>query len=420
MRAESLALLANLAQMQNDSAASIDAARAALELIPPDNTRLEGLALLALGAAYRQSTNFDQTMEILQRSMRASQESRNWVAWMLAVSHLALMSIQHGRLRFASETALNAVEQVQRLGITPPIVGAVYGSLGLIAYEMNQIRAANEYFTKGIRLGILTGHATSLVYIKINLARLLQGEGDLEAAARTLDEVAELLRLGSPSWVHPEFIYRQVTLLLAMNNTVGAESILHQSGVNLADEITRRTDWVHLGWLRFLSAQKNSNALALAERILRFSEADRRDGTTLQALILGALAGGGAGWLSRALKLAEPEGYQRIFVDEGAPMAAILQNLSGLTYAQHLLALFPSSIPASGPPQRRTELIEPLTGRELEVLRLLAEGLSYAEISERLTVSVNTVRYHIKGIYGKLGVEKQAQAIERGRQLGLL
>jgi LuxR family maltose regulon positive regulatory protein len=123
--------------------------------------------------------------------------------------------------------------------------------------------------------------------------------------------------------------------------------------------------------------------------------------------------------LTQALALGEAEGYLHVFVDEGAALLERLldapPDLRQQPYVRRILAAF-------GPVQAaaRTNLIEPLTERESEVLRLLAEGLSYAAIAGRLVVSVNTVRYHVKGLYGKLSVEKQSQAVQRARDLGLL
>jgi LuxR family maltose regulon positive regulatory protein len=107
---------------------------------------------------------------------------------------------------------------------------------------------------------------------------------------------------------------------------------------------------------------------------------------------LGAWAGGGEDWLARARQIGEPEGYQRVFIDEAD-----------------------CEKPVTSP-----DLIEQLTERELEVLRLMTERLTYAQMAERLVVSINTVRYHVKGVYGKLGVEKQVQAVEKARELGLI
>jgi LuxR family maltose regulon positive regulatory protein len=137
--------------------------------------------------------------------------------------------------------------------------------------------------------------------------------------------------------------------------------------------------------------------------------------------------------LGRALALAEPEGYVRIFVDEGAPMAALLaQNAERrvqsdplLIYVEHLLRAFPepqrpAQLALRSPLGRSNALIEPLSVRELEVLRLLAAGLESPEIARELIIGVSTARTHIKNIYGKLGVHGRIQAIERARALGLV
>jgi ATP/maltotriose-dependent transcriptional regulator MalT len=184
----------------------------------------------------------------------------------------------------------------------------------------------------------------------------------------------------------------QSFLAQAQGNLAEAEATLAATGIPAEAPVTYRTDAIHLAWLRWMIAGHHPQALALAGRIVQNAEADRRHGTLIQALVLGAKAGGGPEWLGRARQLAAPEGYQRIFIDEAlAAKAAVSQDL-----------------------------VEPLTERELEALHLLAEGLTYAEIAQRLVVSVNTVRFHVKEIYGKLGVNRQAQAVARAREVGLL
>jgi LuxR family maltose regulon positive regulatory protein len=421
VQAECLALQANLAQTRGDLAGSLEAAQRSLALVPESSNRVKGLALLALGGVYRQSAGYPQAADALQQAAQASRQSQDWVTWMLAVTLLTQLSIQYGRLQFAAGIASHAVEELNRLHIAPPpVVGAVYGALGLVDFEANHVESARLNFGRGIRLATFSGHSGSLVYNKLHLARLLQTEGELAAAAQTLEEAAGLLRAGAPGWMRPELIYRQVSLLLAMGKAAEAEAILHQAGITPADEVSRRSEWIHLAWLRLLVARRDASAQALAGNILRFSEAGERNGTSLLALILGALAGGGGDWLGRALQLAESEGYVRIFTDEGEPLAALLRKLPATEYICKLLATFPAAVSTGEHPKGHPGLVEPLTDREREVLRLLAEGLSYGKIAERLVVSVNTVRFHVKGIYGKLGVEKQVQAVEKGRELGLI
>jgi LuxR family maltose regulon positive regulatory protein len=132
--------------------------------------------------------------------------------------------------------------------------------------------------------------------------------------------------------------------------------------------------------------------------------------------------------LERALALAEPEGYVRIFVDEGPPMARLLYEAVArgvaADYARRLLAAFPVAEPEKPAPSKaqapKSELVEPLSERELEILKLIAEGLTNPEIAARLFLSLNTVKVHTRNIYGKLGVNNRTQAVIQARALGIL
>lgn len=420
LRAECLALNANLLQAQGELPASIAAAQAALAVIAPGEDRLAGLAGLALGGAYRQSAPFDAAHAALQQAADASRRSGDWVTWMLATAHLTLMAIQHGRLRLASEVAETALEQVRVLGIAPPaITGAVHGALGLVAFERDQPDQARRHFDDGIRLSTFADHTAALVYTHCNQARQLLAEGDAVGAGRALDEAARGLRRGAPGWVRGEWIQRQIALHLAEDDRVRAEAVLRECGIPRDAPVTRATDGAHLAWLRLAVARHDSDALALARRIAHAAEADQRNGTRLQALVLALRVDHDDAVWAQALALGEAEGFVRVFVDEGPALRdrllAAPAELRQGPYARRILAAFGPSVRSAS-----ADLIEPLTERETEVLHLLAQGLSYATIAESLVISVNTVRYHVKGLYSKLAVEKQGQAVQRARDLGLL
>jgi len=186
-----------------------------------------------------------------------------------------------------------------------------------------------------------------------------------------------------------------------------------------------------LARLRLAEGQAEETA-KLLERLLALAEAGGWMGDVIEILVLQALAQQMQGattqaltTLGRALALAEPEGYVRIFVDEGAPMAALLARMKDeggrmKRYIHKLLAALGKQEdvqPSSFIPQ---PLVEPLSERELEVLRLLAAGLESPEIARELIIGVSTARTHIKNIYGKLDVHGRVQAIERARALGLV
>jgi LuxR family maltose regulon positive regulatory protein len=124
------------------------------------------------------------------------------------------------------------------------------------------------------------------------------------------------------------------------------------------------------------------------------------------------------------MALAEAEGYLRIVLVEGAPGAALLRRARGrgrhTGYIGGLLALFPGPAAETQPTQGRTEFVEPITRRELEILRLISEGCSNQEIAERLVITLHTVKKHSSNIFGKLGVNSRTQAVARARQLRLL
>jgi LuxR family maltose regulon positive regulatory protein len=432
LRAEGLALKSNLMQSQGRIPEAIEHAQQALTIIPPANVRVLGLAYLGLGAGYRQTVQFDQALDALQQAIRYSRESGDSVTGALATTHLILMSLQHGRLHFAEDVSSQMIDRMERSnGAVPPIIGAVYGALGLVYYERNQVERARDHYLRGIQLGTFLGHHASLVYTQLNSARLLLAEGDLDGMARNLREAQELIQAGAPGWLRPSLLARQVQYLLAVGNLPEAESSLRQSGVTAGGQVTHATDEIQLAYVRTLLRRGKEadlkEGIQLAEKILTLAESGQRNNTSMQALVLGALiherlgdAKSASAWMGHALTLAEPEGYIRLFVDEGAAVAAILQRQAKTDYVRALLAAFPAAERTS-PKSRPTDgLIEPLSERELEVLRLLAHGLKYAEIAGQLVVSVNTVRFHIKSIYGKLSVDKQAKAIERARELGLI
>jgi LuxR family maltose regulon positive regulatory protein len=178
----------------------------------------------------------------------------------------------------------------------------------------------------------------------------------------------------------------------------------------------------------WIAQDETSRALGLLEALLAQSRALRRTDTMIKGLVLTALAhhqlrhpDQALAALEQALALAQPGGYVRTFVDRGPPMASLLHQALGRSVAvddvQRLLGAFG---PRAVPPTKRPRLVEPLSDRELQVLRLLATHLSNAEIGEQLFVSVNTVRFHARNIYAKLNVHARGDAVQRAKKLGLL
>lgn len=422
LRAESLALRANLNQTVGRIAEAITAAEASLAANPTGNERVAGLAALALGGAYRQLPDFTNAVAALQRAAQSARTAGDLVTEMLAVAHLTLLATQYGHLRLAAATATAAIQHLEHSpNAPPPIFGAVYGALGLVLYEWNDLARSREYLERSIHLGTLAAHNAAVIYSQCTLARLVQAEGDLAGAAHILATAERLLGQGAPEWVRPELLAQQVALALAAGDLATATAHLRRSGITPDEPATHRTLLVHLSWLRLLLAQRDPRSTDLAQHLISVAETTGRCDIVLRTLILSAQCHQhnqpiAMRLLNRALAIAEAEGYVRIFLEAGEVISHLLHQIGCPPWlAIHL----PPPAPAA-PRQITATGLEPLSEREATVLRLLAQGLTYAAIAEHLVISVNTVRFHVKTIYGKLAANNRTHAVARARELGWL
>jgi LuxR family maltose regulon positive regulatory protein len=223
-------------------------------------------------------------------------------------------------------------------------------------------------------------------------------------------------------------------LSIVQGNLEKASRFIQQSGIvmesmNGDSEISYLQEPIVLAVVRLLMAKREYNAaMALTQRLLQKAEAEKRIGRVIEVLVLQALAFQGnkdfeqaLTVLEKAFSIAQSEGYMRTFLDEGEPMAKLLFQARSLRigtgYAAELLAAIGNTYGRSLPPPEL--LIEPLTLRELEVLKLIETGYSNQEIAAKLVISIPTVKRHISNIYTKLGTSSRTQAISSGRELKL-
>jgi LuxR family maltose regulon positive regulatory protein len=252
-----------------------------------------------------------------------------------------------------------------------------------------------------------------------------------------LDAMQQARRLAAdlPPWIKARVAAQEALVRLAGGDLRAADRWRQESGLNADDQPTLQQRFLYRTLARVLIAlgREPSNArllegaLGLLSRLLETAEPAGAMGTVIEVLVLQAMALQAQGKvdqalpaLERALSLAEPEGYVRTFIEEGAPMADLLRQTAarGITpqYVGRLLAALGGTPPASP----AATLIEPLSKRELEVLRLLTTPMPHTEIAAELYVSVNTVRTHIKNIYSKLDVHSRMEAVQQAEELGLV
>ena len=350
-----------------------------------------------------------------------------------------------GRLDAAVRTCQQALEATAGPGPTPlPPAGPAYVSLGEVAYQRNELDTALQHVTEGIALCRRFVYTASLATGLATLAWIRQATGDPAGALEAMGE-AELAAPGPASLLNPVPAQR-ARLLLAQGDIAAAAAWTKQRGLGVGDEPSYPQEPEHLVLVRVLLAHgRPGQARELLERLHTLATAQQRAGSRIEVQALQALALAGSGEeagaviaLAQALTLACPEGYVRVFADEGAPMAGLLGRLIAaqrtqqaaadgipLAYLGRLARAFGPGTAATGPRGRAgtagvADLVAPLSDRELEVLRLLAAGKPNQQIAEELVVALSTVKKHVAHILDKLGAANRTEATARARELGLL
>jgi LuxR family maltose regulon positive regulatory protein len=306
--------------------------------------------------------------------------------------------------------------------------------LAQVLYERNQLEPALHHATQGISLGRQLTSTQALAIGLATLAWIRQARGGPEGAREAMDEAYRVTPNREIVALYNPVPAGRARLWLAQGEMKEVARWLEEQGLDEQDKPGYARELEYLVLARYLlSKHLADRALALLDRLAAAAQAQARLGSLIEVQVLQALGFEAAGQADRAMEVlaealmqAEPEGYIRTFVDEGRPMAALLHRAlaRGVTadYAGSLLAAFPSTVQWFQPssPAAPFSFTEPLSERELEVLRLLAIGASNQEIAKELTIALTTARKHVSNIIGKLGVNNRTQAVSRARDLGLL
>ncbi|MGY1604895.1 LuxR C-terminal-related transcriptional regulator [Geodermatophilus sp. SYSU D00815] len=436
VRGEIALYRAALAQVAGDPAETVAQARRVLDLAGEEEHLLRGAAAGILGLA-SWSIGDLATAHRWWSDSHAHLGSAGHHADTLGVAiALADIRIAQGRLRDAMDTYRLGLAVATRDARVLRGAADMHVGLGELSVELDDLAAARRHLAASRELGEHAGLPQNRHRWRVAMARVLQAEGDLAGAVELLDEAEELYVSDMFPDVRP-IAARRARVRIAQGRAGEALGRARRLGLGVDDEPSYLREFEHVTLARGLLAQHAASgdpaplaaATGLLDRLLRAAEDGARDGSVLELLVLRALAlrargdvTAALGSLERALVLAEPEGHVRVFTDEGPPMAALLRAVAGQGaasgYARRLLA---AGTPAQGRgPVRQRGLVDPLSARELEVLRLLGTDLDGPGIARELVVSLNTVRTHTKNIYAKLGVTNRRAALRRAAELDLL
>lgn len=457
---------ATLAMLSGDMEQAADLYHQASSILPEENGYQRSFIALDDCLSAILSGDTQKAIESLRATMRMARQVNNPLVMVIAAGALADMQAQHGHLSKAWETLQRAQCLVQGSDGKPlPLAGLLDISLGDILLEQDLLDEAGEYLERGYQVTRSMWYLGSLNAV-ISLTRLYQARGDTSQARDTLEEAARLAASAeSGEWDDAAVAATAVRLALQRDDLATAELWWKKGGLPELCETIAEEDYPYhvyeyllLTQARFLliKGQATGNpgsiqrASELMKAILPTAERYQRVTSQMEILTLLAMAQSALGeegmqqTLLRALALGEPEGYRRIFLDEGRRLSGLLrqcrseQQVSGsyfpsLAFINSLLEDIqradsgePVDSEAAGrKPRPTTTRLEDgfpisLSAREMEVLRLIADGKSNQEISSQLYLAINTTKRHAYNIFAKLEVCKRTQAVMRARQLGLI
>jgi LuxR family maltose regulon positive regulatory protein len=433
---------AGLSLGRGDVPGTVTYARRALDLAPVDDHLTRGGAAGFLGLAYWTGGDLEAAHQTYADGMASLQKAGHTSDAVNGAITLATLRIAQGRLREAMSTYERGLHLATEQGV-PLLRGTADMHVGMseLYREYDDLDAATQHLQRSKEQGEHAGFPQNRYRWRIAMARLREAQGDLEGALDLLDEAEGLYMSDFSPQVRP-IAALKVRIWVRQGRLDDALDWARQRNLSAHDDPGFLSEFEHITLARTLLARYKSDreertiheAMGLLERLLRAAEEGGRMGSVIEVLVLQALAHGAQGDspfalvpLGRALTLAEPEGYVRMFVDEGRPMAGLLSDAAACEitpdYTARLVAAFETEGQRGedqSPLPTAQSLTEPLSQRELEVLRLIAQGLSNREISERLFLAVITVKGHNRNIFRKLQVRRRTEAVARARELGLL
>ena len=417
----------HVARIRQDLPQTITLSRRALSLIPAAAHDPRSALSLNLGMAYWQSGQIVEAEGAFLEAQEMAQEAQNHHIRLLAIGFLSIVHASRGRLQLANDLLQAALAEAADI----PANALPHLVHGALLYEWNQLEEAGVHLQKAITLAQRSKNRELESSAFRQLARLLQATGDQAAASTTLTLAERAAGDNAPQITRDRNLATAVTIALAQNDLQTAQRRAKQ----IQTAASASLFYVHLFLIpaRLSLAQGNGSAAQehLAVEYERAVHIGCRYGQ-IEIRLLQALSASDSndalGHLTDALTMAQPQGFRRIFLDKGKSLIPLLRLAvdKGITadYSRSLLTELEGMAPS--PPRPSTPnlpvaaLAEIISEREIEVLALLADNLTYQEIAQTMFVSVNTVKSHLKSIYGKLGVHNRREAVARARMLHLL
>ena len=428
--------------MRGDIHRAIELSLTARENTPANNLALQGGIGVMLGYAYFLDGDFPNAIQTLNEAIQSGITANVFSTTIGAYCVLARLYAIQGQLHRAFETYQEAGKFAREAGNGHHGgIGIVDAGIAGILYEWNDLETALTHIKEGMEFIPYWSKTDDLALAYANLARIQQAQGNTAAALDTIEKGAQAIHT---SGVFPEareeVVTGEIRLRLPQGNSLatGLWASSLEKDLSLGDPFRFGNELAHITLARlYMIQRKLDECLGLLSRLEANAQSGGRTGRVIEILILKALTMQKLGEptqalaiLAKSLELAEPEGYIRVFVDEGQSMQLLIAQWLALTnasplrdYAIHLLSQFDAELQRITTQEKSTpatELVEPLSKREMEVLYLMALGRTNQEIAQQLVVAIGTIKAHAASIYRKLDAANRTEAVARARLLGIL
>jgi LuxR family maltose regulon positive regulatory protein len=434
---------AYLTHALGDVSATEKYAQKALDLLPEGEYFERSLSDILRGFAYWSSGDLDSAYLAISDSISNMQILDKFLFIISFTSYLADVMVAQGQLNRAKIACLKLIDAANALaGPVFQEISVIHLGLCEIYHEQGDSESARRHLQIAEQMGRSPAFPPWYRHWVFSHVRILLAARDFDAVFKILIEADRYYYRHPIPDIHPLRALIARAQLLS-GRLPEALQWVHERRLSLEGDFSFLSEYEHLTLFRILITQYRnvkddaliSDTSHLLERLLNNAQNNRRKGSVIEILLLQALTHEARDDLfqaltplEKALKLAEPEGYQQLFVDEGPPMAHLLyEALShkiSTNYVNRLLSVFPIHAPEQNnpPAPQKSELqwIEPLSDRELEVLKLMAKGLTNQVIATRLYLSLNTIKVHTRNIYSKMGVNNRTQAVAQARAMGIL
>ncbi|MBI9046269.1 MAG: hypothetical protein JEZ06_17375 [Anaerolineaceae bacterium] len=431
-----LAIRAFIASLRGDPAGCAQLAKQALDMLPVKEQAWRSVVALSLGDAYAVQGQMTPAQKIRAQALELGQSAGAPLVLLMTNLNLAETLWQQGQIKAVVEICERQMQFATDHDLAEtPIIGWLLGLWGIALAEMSQIEQALDLTRKGAELaenGQDMFHINQSYLCRVRVLFLARDMAGAETILQELRQFGQNSML--PLWVTSQVAGWQARIWLAQEKTALVSQWEAGGELTLDDDnsYTLEPEYVALARI-WLSQGKLDEAIALLNRLKAAAEVSGRDLRTVELLLLLALAAQAKDDLPQALALVEqalivgePYGLIQTFVSEGPTIASLLyaslQHDTKTAYVQQILAGFPGETPqlsGTESPQE-SEWLEPLTDRELEILQYVAQGLTNADIGNRLYLSPNTIKTHLRNIFGKLDVSNRTQAVAKGQALGIL